>query len=127
MSDPYKQTKVNGKKYRLHRWLVEQHLGRPLLKTDLVHQKNGNKRDNRLENLEIVSPAQHGLEHTRHAITKPCGVCGRVFMPEKTKRKRQQTCGLACKRKLLSIRVNEAKAAKHSKDWQVSDEKEANT
>lgn len=31
LSDPYVQTKVNGKKYRLHRWLMEQHLGGPIL------------------------------------------------------------------------------------------------
>jgi hypothetical protein len=52
--------KANGRGYVLeHRLLMELHLGRRLQRTEHVHHKNGTRWDNRLVNLEVMSPSEH--------------------------------------------------------------------
>jgi hypothetical protein len=46
-----------------HRLIMERSLGRYLLPTELVHHINGDKQDNRLENLEIKSQSDHMKHH----------------------------------------------------------------
>lgn len=90
----YKSTKINGKKILKHRAVMEAHLGRKLRTDEYVHHRNGDKLDNRLENLEVMDPVQHGrLHHLKHSLTSTCIVCGVEFTPHKTKRNRKQTCG----------------------------------
>lgn len=44
-----------------HRLLMEQFLGRELLKTEVVHHKNKKRWDNRLENLEVMDRRAHSI------------------------------------------------------------------
>ena len=60
---------VDKKEKPVHRAVVESHLGRELLTDEIVHHKNQNPSDNRLENLEVLSISQHMKVH-RSLLTK---------------------------------------------------------
>ena len=61
----------NYKKIRLdqtttkteHRLIVEQHIGRELRQNEVVHHINGNTKDNRIENLRIMTRSSHARYH----------------------------------------------------------------
>jgi hypothetical protein len=44
-----------GGQIHQHRLIMESYLGRPLSNQETVHHKNGNRSDNRIENLELWS------------------------------------------------------------------------
>ena len=108
----YRSKKLpDGSSMLEHRWVMEQVLGRKLNSDEQVHHINHDRLDNRPENLEVVSSAEHGQRHTIHPTTKPCVVCGTVFTPHKTKRVRAQTCGPTCRSALVSRRAAERRAS----------------
>lgn len=64
MKYPYKKIKLsNGKTINEHRYFMERHLGRKLDRYEVVHHRNENPRDNRIENLEIKSLSEHSRDH----------------------------------------------------------------
>lgn len=62
----YKTIYINGKQQRLHRYIMEQHLGRKLERWEHVHHINDNSFDNRIENLIVLSNSEHQKAEYKH-------------------------------------------------------------
>jgi hypothetical protein len=91
----YKGLKINGKRIDEHRWIMQNHLKRKLNRFEIVHHKNGNKQDNRIENLEIKSLSEHTSDFMKEYMNRPqvkkrCSKLGKIngFQPHRYKKGR---------------------------------------
>ena len=63
MTSRVRLTRPDGRRVWRYRLVMEQHLGRELSPSELIHHKNKDYRDDRLENLEVVSRPAHASMH----------------------------------------------------------------
>lgn len=61
--DGYMARRIGGRDFLEHRIVVEQRIGRPLRHDEVVHHLNGEKTDNRIENLYVCSKSEHARTH----------------------------------------------------------------
>lgn len=55
----YQIKKIKGKTVYKHRWVMEQHIGRKLERKEVVHHINGDRHDNRVENLMVMTQSEY--------------------------------------------------------------------
>lgn len=57
----------NGKRIFIdeHRFVMEKHIGRKLNKNEIVHHIDGNKSNNNINNLQIMSKKEHRILHLK--------------------------------------------------------------
>lgn len=60
--------RINGKYIREHRIIAGKILGRKLRKGEVIHHKNGNKKDNSTENIEVFA------SHSVHMASQHSGI-----------------------------------------------------
>ena len=65
MTKWYNKITINGKRVRLSRWLMEQHLNRKLSSAEIVHHIDGNPRNNIINNLQVILRTKHIRECNR--------------------------------------------------------------
>ncbi len=59
----YRLKTINGKRIYYHRWVMQEYLGRELTIDEIVHHKDGNKLNNNIDNLIVLSRKSHGILH----------------------------------------------------------------
>jgi hypothetical protein len=84
-----------------HRAVVEKKLGRYLLEEEVVHHIDENKHNNLIENLQVMSRADHTSLHFktgRTFLTLVCPNCGQSFKRELRQLHKTNTpkCGRKC-------------------------------
>jgi hypothetical protein len=62
-AEGYVRILVDGKYYLEHRLIMEKHLKRFLLPEEVIHHRNHDKQDNRIENFELTTQSDHVAYH----------------------------------------------------------------
>lgn len=100
---PHPKRNSNGL-YPLHRVLMENKLGRILGSDEIVHHKDEDKKNDDIDNLELMGPVEHAKHHAQKAeVIELICACGRSFFLKphqlRLRKKRSKRSAVYCSRK----------------------------
>ena len=79
-SEGYVRVKVKGEWVLEHRYVMAQHLGRPLLTEEVIHHIDHDRSNNEVSNLEVVTHSEHMARHAYTPMSKvTCPACYQGF------------------------------------------------
>ena len=86
-----------------HRYVMSNHLGRWITTEEVVHHKDGNKANNRIDNLELTNLRDHAILHALERgctyTSVHCSYCKKVFIIKGSKKaESRKFCSLSCDR-----------------------------
>lgn len=94
----YKTIQINKKQLRLHRYVMECFLGRKLNSNEIVHHKDGNKLNNDINNLELLTRAEHIKKHYEEIGGKENQFKKKYFLDENKIRQMYQDVNMTHKK-----------------------------
>ena len=78
----YDKLEVDKRPQYVHRLVMSTLLGRPLRRDEHVHHVDGDKQNNRPDNLQLLSAGEHSWRtHHRHPVVAECAWCQALFRP----------------------------------------------
>lgn len=96
-----------------HHIVYWQHTGHVLESGEEIHHKNGNRRDNDFDNLELITGydhrSLHGRQQGKNMVRLKCPVCDIIFVKEKRQTHLQHPgstftfCSQECSRRFRTI------------------------
>ena len=119
--DGYVEIRIDGRYHLEHVYIMEQHLKRPMQRKEIVHHLNGNRADNRLSNLEVMTLSEHMRHHHPNGIIRKtrrvqCRICHKWFQTTGSQSVHRSVCPRKpCKRAQMIMYCREHRARRAAK------------
>jgi len=111
-----------------HRIVMKEALNRELENNEIIHHIDGNKQNNKIENLKLTTLDEHNKHHLSNKIEARCGFCGLKLMVHPYKLKNNKSglvfCNNSCKGKHFNGSAVRGKPFNNDEDEKILELKE---